>query len=67
MTGFEPRTSGIGSDRSTNWATTTAQQDSKFTAIFDLLLGPLIKRHLYSFFNYNQIGRFKNLWQIFSA
>ena len=25
MTGFEPRTSGIGSNRSTNWATTTAQ------------------------------------------
>ena len=25
MTGFEPRTSGIGSDRSTNWATTTAE------------------------------------------
>ena len=25
MTGFEPRTSGIGSDRSTNWATTTAR------------------------------------------
>ena len=25
MTGFEPRTSGIGSDRSTNWVTTTAQ------------------------------------------
>ena len=24
MTGFEPRTSGIGIDRSTNWATTTA-------------------------------------------
>ena len=24
MTGFEPRTSGVGSDRSTNWATTTA-------------------------------------------
>ena len=24
MTGFEPRTSVIGSDRSTNWATTTA-------------------------------------------
>ena len=24
MTGFEPRTSGIRSDRSTNWATTTA-------------------------------------------
>ena len=26
MTGFEPRTSGIGSNRSTNWATTTAQK-----------------------------------------
>ena len=25
MTGFEPRISGIGSDCSTNWATTTAQ------------------------------------------
>ena len=25
MTGFEPRISGAGSDRSTNWATTTAQ------------------------------------------
>ena len=25
MTGFEPRTSGIGSDHSTNWAKTTAQ------------------------------------------
>ena len=25
MSGFEPRTSGIASDRSTNWATTTAQ------------------------------------------
>ena len=24
MTGFEPRTSGVGSDRFTNWATTTA-------------------------------------------
>ena len=26
MTGFEPGTSGIGSDRSTNWAKTTAQK-----------------------------------------
>ena len=26
MTGFEQWTSGIGSDRSTNWATTTAQE-----------------------------------------
>ena len=23
MTGFKPQTSGVGSDRSTNWATTT--------------------------------------------
>ena len=26
MTGFKPWTSGIGSDRSTNWATTTANR-----------------------------------------
>ena len=26
MTGVEPRTSGIESDRSTNWATTTSHQ-----------------------------------------
>ena len=25
MTGFEPRTSGVGSNRSTDWATTIAQ------------------------------------------
>ena len=25
MLGFEPLISGVGSDRSTNWATTTAQ------------------------------------------
>ena len=25
MTGFKPRISGVGSDRSTNWATTTTQ------------------------------------------
>ena len=30
MTGFEPRTSGIGSDRSTNWATTTSTYHSLF-------------------------------------
>ena len=28
MTGFELRTSGIGSDRATNWATTTALRNS---------------------------------------
>ena len=26
MTGFEPQTSGVGSDRSTYWATTTAHK-----------------------------------------
>ena len=30
MTGFEPQTSGIGSDCSTNWATTTAQNIELF-------------------------------------
>ena len=34
MTGFEPRTSGIGSDRSTNWATTTAQHIRYFIQPF---------------------------------
>ena len=33
MTGFEPRTSGIGSDRSTNWATTTAHGSTVFRGI----------------------------------
>ena len=28
MTGFELRTSAVGSDRSTNWATTAAQADN---------------------------------------
>ena len=32
MTGFELRTSGIGSDRSTNWATTTALKILNFYA-----------------------------------
>ena len=27
MTGVEPRTSGIESDRSTNWATTTSKSE----------------------------------------
>ena len=37
MTGFEPRTSGIGSNRSTNWATTTAQGIQKLSIIFQNL------------------------------
>ena len=28
MTGFEPRTSGVGSNRSTNWATTAASKNN---------------------------------------
>ena len=31
MTGFEPRTPGVGSDRSTNRATTTGLHKSRFT------------------------------------
>ena len=34
MTGVEPRTSGIGSDRSTNWAATTSQQGLNLWPIF---------------------------------
>ena len=38
MTGFEPRTSDIGSDRSTNWATTTAHKKSWFIVLWFGLL-----------------------------
>ena len=38
MTGFEPRTSGVGSDRYTCWATTTAQPYSPHVEC-SLLLG----------------------------
>ena len=30
MTGFKPRTSGVGRDRSTNWANTTAHLDHTY-------------------------------------
>ena len=43
MTGVEPRTSGIESDRSTNWATTTSQ--------FDAFLGKETDLELLSFTN----------------
>ena len=36
MTGFELQTSGIGSDRSTNWATTTAQMCFVLKLVFIL-------------------------------
>ena len=41
MTGFEPRTSGIGSDRTTNWATTTAQEGINFDAENRLIKNPI--------------------------
>ena len=36
MTGFEPQISGVGSDRSTNCITTTAQQIQKYFKILNL-------------------------------
>ena len=44
MTGFEPRTSGIGSDRSTNWATTTALICAFY--IYRFITKQLISLHL---------------------
>ena len=43
MTGFEPRTSGIESDRSTNWATTTFLRMQKMQGVRKLSI-PLCKR-----------------------
>ena len=34
MTGFEPETSGVRSEQSTNWATITARDDSKIVFLF---------------------------------
>ena len=42
MTGFEPRTSGIGSNCSTNWATTTAPVEWNFIWIYTDLKYPKI-------------------------
>ena len=41
MTGFEPRISDVGSNRSANWATTTAQFSTSFMSLF-LYLYPSI-------------------------
>ena len=50
MAGFEPRTSGIGSDRSTNWATTPAQLTLYLTlSLFCLLYLYAISRYAYKF------------------
>ena len=63
MTGFEPRTSGIGSNRSTNWATTTSPG-----AIFFLhsnLLAhslPYVKENFYNKNLRKMFKRGKNIW-----
>ena len=56
MTGFELRTSGIRSDRSTNWATTTApnpvfvEQDFEFLSMANKKLWrPNFQHHLLLF------------------
>ena len=49
MTGFEPRTSGIGSDRSTNWATTTAQLLALGYAIQRCQTDFCLKANVYNF------------------
>ena len=41
MTGVEPQTSGIESNRSTNWATTT----SHITILLSQVLAMFIRRH----------------------
>ena len=46
MTGFKPRTSGVGSDRSTNWATTTAQMFCFFVPCTIFSLGIIIFSYL---------------------
>ena len=58
MTGFEPRTSGFGSDRSTNWATTTALS-------FDLFL-PLQQFKVNSVLLKNCRGLVSNLCALIS-
>ena len=48
MTGIEPRASGIGSDRSTNWATTTANTNKFYIKNGTLVIGKLfLRRHKY--------------------
>ena len=56
MTGFEPQTSGIGSDHSTNWATTTAQI---FQFIYDFAAGSSIldlPRWLPQYWTFERMG-----------
>ena len=44
MTGFEPRTFGIGSDRSTNWATTTSQLFPWFALVWAQIVSIAIQQ-----------------------
>ena len=59
MTGFEPLTSGVGSDHSTNWATTTALTSSFVIFVFSLTTFPYqmffwmgLPRPLFCFFSF---------------
>ena len=75
MTGFEPRTSGIGSNCSTNWATTTATVPQQLSCETNILSNPdrLVKEVLLSqlqmlwcwwhLYHYNSI-RFKRILPI---
>ena len=49
MTGFELRASGVGSDLSANWATTTAQEKAKFTSILRLNLSRNLLKIIFTF------------------
>ena len=40
MTGFEPRTSGTGSNRSANWATTTSNVIQVVSPLNMAMIGP---------------------------
>ena len=52
MTWFEPRTSGIGSDHSTNWATTNSQRATVFNDIYKL-------KHLLSSWHFKATFRYE--------
>ena len=64
MTGFEPRISGVGGDRSTNWATTTAQLSGFVCAFHPTEGGSRHKQPIYGFYNFksNAIVFVFGLW-----
>ena len=59
MTGLEPRTSGIGSDRSTNWATFTSQ----FTIIISFYCQriSLLKHTIIDFWKFHSFNLGRNV------